>query len=84
MNSHGNENGAITLIERYDKPAAVELASFDGERNLSINCAELRYLRRYLILVGQWYPKEWNSTKRAFYHIWQVENTNLNILNCLK
>jgi hypothetical protein len=66
MNSHGNENGAITLIERYDKPAAVELASFDGERNLSINCAELRYLRRYLILVGQWYPKDLEFNEESF------------------
>ncbi|XP_028404596.1 uncharacterized protein LOC114527162 [Dendronephthya gigantea] len=60
----------FVLLEQYGRPQ-IHQAGFDGERNLSINCYELRYLRRYLLLVGQWYPKEWNSTKRAFYHVWQ-------------
>ncbi len=68
------DGGHIILIEQFGKPQATE-AGFDGERNLSMNCAELRHLRRYLLLVGQWYPKEWNSTKKAFYHFWQVKNT---------
>ena len=69
------DGGDIILIEQFGKPQATE-AGFDGERNLSINCAELRHLRRYLLLVGQWYPNKWNSTKKAFYHIWQVKNTS--------
>ena len=73
MTSNKNEDDGMVLIEEFGRPHAVQ-AEFDGERNLSIDCTELRYLRRYLLLVGQWYPKEWNTTKRALYHIWQVEN----------
>ena len=76
------DDGGIILIEQFGKPRAKQ-SGFDGERNLSIDCTELRYLRRYLLLVGQWYPKEWNSTKRALYHIWQVQNIKSIISNVL-
>lgn len=63
----------LTLIDCVGKPQTSQ-SYFVGEQNLSINCKELRYLRRYLLLVGQWYPKEWNLSKprRILYHIWQV------------
>lgn len=69
----------IILIEEFGKRWETQ-RGFDGQRNLSINCPELRHLRIYLLLVGQWYPKEWNYKKRACYHIWQVLQTYLNIL----
>lgn len=63
----------IVLVETYGKRQAESKdRTFDGERNLSIDCYELRHLRRYLIVVGQWYPEEWSSTKKNIYHIWQV------------
>lgn len=71
MPSETNHEGEIVLIERFGRPQEEE-QRFDGQRNLSIDCHELRHLRRYLLLVGQWYPKEWNYKKRACYHIWQV------------
>ena len=65
-----NKDGGVVLIEEFGRTHEVQ-PEFDGERNLSINCTELRYLRRYLLLVGQWYPREWSTTKKPLYHIWQ-------------
>ena len=74
MVSNEQKEDEIVLIERFGPfgRRQTSKAGFDGERNLSISCHDLRYLRRYLLLVGQWYPEEWNSTKRVFYHAWQV------------
>lgn len=64
----------IVLVETFGTRSAQRQKNeaFDGERNLSIDCHDLRYLRRYLMLVGQWYPEEWSQTKKNLYHIWQV------------
>ena len=69
-----NVEDGIVLVETFGiRPGeGPKKEGFDGERNLSINCHDLRYLRRYLMLVGQWYPEKWSQTKKNLYHIWQA------------
>lgn len=72
MKANGGVDDSIVLVETFGKRQTAGKKNFDGERNLSMFCNELRYPRLFLMVVGQWYPESWSSTKKNLYHVWQL------------